>query len=90
MRSVVAGIGLVSVIGAMILGSYVVVKAMGAELSGGPAAGDEASSLVLRISGTPGTSFSGTYTTDEGSQSVSGVLGTAPATTSSQATASRA
>lgn len=78
MRSLVAGIGLVSVIGAMILVSYIVVEAMGAELSSGSAAGDEASSLAPRISGTPGTSFSGTYTTAEGSQNVSGMLEGAP------------
>ncbi len=47
MRSLVAGIVLVSIIGAMILVSYIVVEAMGAEMSSGSAAGDEASSRYL-------------------------------------------
>jgi hypothetical protein len=33
---------------------------------------------VLRISGTPGVEFSGNYTTPQGSQNVSGTLGTTP------------
>jgi hypothetical protein len=46
--------------------------------AGNAPSGGAADSLVLRISGTPGIQFSGTYTTPEGTQNFDGTLGTTP------------
>ncbi len=40
--------------------------------------GGGTNSLTLRVSGTPGTGFSGSYTTAAGSQNVEGTLGRSP------------
>ena len=81
-RSLVAGLGLISVLAALIFVAILVVNQLGGSLAGGPAgdapsAGD-ADSIVLRISGTPGVEFSGNYTTPQGSHNFSGTLGTTP------------
>ena len=81
-RALVAGLGLISVLAALIFVAFLMVNSLGASLSGGPAddapSGGAADSLVLRISGTPGVEFGGNYTTPQGSQNVSGTLGTTP------------
>ena len=86
-RGLVAGLGLISVLAAMVLVAYLAVTSLGGSLSGGAAsdapsgegAGEGAAdSVVLRLSGTPGVKFSGSYTTPAGSQNVSGTLGAAP------------
>ncbi len=78
----VAGLGLISVLAALGFVAYLTVSSMGGSLLGGPAndaqSGGAADSVVLRLSGTPGVKFSGSYTTARGSQNVSGTLGTDP------------
>jgi hypothetical protein len=84
----VAGLGLISVLAAMVFVAYLAVTSLGGSLSGGSAGdapsggggggGGAADSVVLRLSGTPGVKFSGSYTTPAGSQNVSGTLGAAP------------
>src|SRR5918998_804077 len=81
-RALFAGLGLISVLAALIIVALLMVNYLEGSLSGGlagddPSAGD-ADSLVLRISGTPGVQFSGNYTTPQGSQNFSGTLGTTP------------
>ncbi len=80
-RGLVAALGLISVLAALIIVALLVVNQLGS-LSGGlagdaPARGTTGS-LVLRISGTSGVEFSGDYTTPQGSQNLSGTLGTTP------------
>ena len=81
-RGLVAGLGLISVLAALIFVAFLMVNSLESSLSGGLAgnapSGGDAGSLVLRISGTPGVGFSGNYTTPEGSQNFSGTLGAAP------------
>ena len=81
LRGLVAALGLISVLAALIIVALLMVNQLGS-LSGGLAgdapAGGATGSLVLRISGTPGVGFSGNYTTPEGSQNFSGTLGAAP------------
>ncbi len=81
-RSLVAGLGLISVLAALVFVALLMVNQLGSSLSGGVAgdapSGGAAGSLVLRISGTPGVEFSGNYTTPQGSQNFSGTLGTTP------------
>ncbi len=81
LRGLVAALGLISVLAALIIVALLMVNQLGS-LSGGLAgdapSGGDAGSLVLRISGTPGVGFSGNYTTPEGSQNLSGTLGAAP------------
>ena len=81
-RSLVAGLGLISVLGALIFVAFLMVNSLGRSPAGNPAgdapSGGAADSLVLRISGTPGVQFSGNYTTPQGSQNFSGTLGTTP------------
>ena len=81
-RALAAGLGLISVLAALIFVAFLMVNSFGSSLSGGLAgdapAGGDPGSLVLRISGTPGVQFSGTYTTPQGSQNFSGTLGTTP------------
>jgi hypothetical protein len=78
-RGLVAALGLVSVLAALIFVAFLMVNQLGS-LSGGLAgddpSGETEGSLVLRISGTPGVRFSGNYTTPKGSQNFSGTLGT--------------
>jgi hypothetical protein len=81
-RGLVAGLGLISVLAALIFVAFLMVNSLGGSLSGGlagdaPSAGG-ADSLVVRISGTPGLEFSGDYATPQGSQNISGTLGTTP------------
>ena len=81
-RGLVAALGMISVLAALIIVAFLMVNSLESSLSGGlvgdaPSGGD-AGSLVLRISGTPGVGFSGNYTTPEGSQNFSGTLGTTP------------
>jgi hypothetical protein len=81
-RSLVAGLGLISVLATLVFVAFLVVNSLGGSLAGGsagdaPSAGD-ADSVVLRISGTPGVEFSGNYTTPQGSQNFSGTLRTTP------------
>ena len=82
LRSLVAGHGLISVLAALIFVAFLMVNQLGGSLSGGLAgdapSGGAADSVVLRISGTPGVEFSGNYTTPQGSQNLSGTLGTTP------------
>ena len=81
-RSLVAGLGLISVLAALIFVANLMVNSLGGYLSGGSVgdapSGGAADSLVLRISGTPGVQFSGNYTTTQDSQNFSGTLGTTP------------
>ena len=81
-RSLVAGLGLISVLAALIFVAFLMVNSLGESLGGGSVgdapSGGAADSVVLRISGTPGVEFSGDYTTPQGSQNFSGTLGTTP------------
>jgi hypothetical protein len=78
----VAALGLISVLAALIFVAFLMVNSLGGSLTGGLAgdapSGGDPDSLVLRISGTPGVQFSGNYTTPKGSQNFSGTLGTTP------------
>jgi hypothetical protein len=78
----VTGLGLISVLAALIFVAFLMVNALSGSLLGGSVgdapSGGAADSLVLRISGTPGVEFSGNYTTPQGSQNFSGALGTTP------------
>jgi hypothetical protein len=81
-RGLVAGLGLISVLAALIFAAFLMVNTLEDSFWGGlvgdaPSGGD-ADSLVLRISGTPGVEFGGNYTTPQGSQNFSGTLGTTP------------
>ena len=81
-RAVVASLGFISVLAALIIAALLMVNSMGGSLAGGSAANapseGPAESVVLRISGTPGLQFSGNYTTPEGSRNFSGTLGVDP------------
>ena len=81
-RAVVAGLGFISVLAALIIAALLMVNSLGGSLAGGSAANapsaGAAESVVLRISGTPGLQFSGSYTTPEGSKNISGTLGVNP------------
>ena|SRR5215211_7051305 len=81
-RGLVAALGMISVLAALIFVAFLTVNSLEGSLSGGlfddATSGGTAGSLVLRISGTPGMGFSGNYTTPEGSQNFSGTLGAAP------------
>ncbi len=81
-RGLVAALGMISVLAALIIIALLTVNSLEGSLSGGlpgdaPTGGDPGS-LVLRISGTPGVEFSGNYTTPQGSQNISGTLGSTP------------
>jgi hypothetical protein len=80
-RGLVAALGLISVLGALIFVALLMVNQLGS-LSGGLAgnapSGGAAGSVVLRISGTPGVRFSGNYATPQSSKNFSGTLGTTP------------
>ena len=83
LRSLVAALGFITVLSTLVIVGVLMVNSLGASLGGGGFAGDTPSggatnSVVLRISGTPGVQFSGNYTTPQGSQEISGTLGTAP------------
>ena len=81
-RPVVAGLGLISALAALVFVAYLMVDSLGGSLLRGSAddtpSGGDAESVMLRISGTPGVKFNGSYTTAAGSQNVSGTLGMAP------------
>jgi hypothetical protein len=82
LRSLVAALGFISVLAALVIVGVPMVNSLGGSLGGG-SAGDISSeggknSVVLRISGTPGLQFSGNYTTPQGTQNFSGTLGTTP------------
>jgi hypothetical protein len=81
-RAVVAGLGFISVLAALIIAALLMVNSMGGSLAGGSAVNapseGAAESVVLRISGTPGLQFSGNYTTPESSKNISGTLGVNP------------
>jgi hypothetical protein len=82
LRSIVAPLGFISVLAALVIVGVLMVNSLGGSLEGG-SAGDIPSegatnSVVLRISGTPGLQFSGNYTTPQGTQNFSGTLGTTP------------
>jgi hypothetical protein len=81
-RSLAVGLGLISVLAALIFAAFLMVNSSDGSLLGGSVddapSGGAADSLVLRISGTPGVEFSGNYTTPQGSQNFSGTLGTTP------------
>lgn len=81
-RAVFAALGLISVLAALIIVALLMVNSLGGSFAGG-SAGDApsdgaAESVVLRISGTPGLQFSGSYTTPRGTKNISGTLGTTP------------
>ena len=82
MRSLVFGLGLISVLGALIIVALLAVRSLESSLTGGlggdSPSGGSPGSLVVRISGTPGTEFSGNYTTPQGSQNFNGTLGATP------------
>src|SRR5215216_2949483 len=82
LRSVVAALGFITVLSTLIIVGVLMVNSFRASLGGGFAvdtpSGVATNSVVLRISGTPGVHFSGNYTTAQGSQDISGTLGTAP------------
>ena len=81
-RGLVAALGMMSILAALIIVAFLMANSLENSLSGGLAgnapSGGDAGRLVLRISGTPGVGFSGNYTTPEGSQNVGGTLGAAP------------
>ena len=81
-RAVVASLGFISVLAALIIAALLMVNSMGGSLAGSSAANappeGAAEAVVLRISGTPGLQFSGNYTTPEGSRNFSGTLGVNP------------
>jgi hypothetical protein len=81
-RALVAALGLISVLAALIFVAFLMVNSLGGSLTGGLAgdapSGGDPDSLVLRISGTPEVQFSGNYTTPKGSQNFSGTLDTTP------------
>jgi hypothetical protein len=81
-RGLVAALGLISVLAALILVAFLMVNSLEGSLSGDLAgdapSGGTAGSLVLRISGTPGVEFSGNYTTPQNSHNFSGTLATTP------------
>ena len=81
-RAVVASLGFISVLAALIIAALLMVNSMGGSLAGSSAANapseGAAESVVLRISGTPGLQFSGNYTTPESSKNISGTLGVDP------------
>jgi hypothetical protein len=81
-RAVVASLGFISVLAALIIAALLMVNSMGGSLAGGSAVNapseGAAESVVLRISGTPGLQFSGNYTTPESSKNISGTLGVNP------------
>src|SRR5215218_2859319 len=82
LRSLVATLGFITVLSTLIIVGVLMVNSLGASLGGGLGGdtppGGATNSVVLRISGTPGVNFSGNYTTPQGSQDISGTLGTAP------------
>ena len=82
LRSLVATLGFITVLATLIIVGVLTVNSLGASLGGGFAddtpSGGATNSIVLRISGTPGVQFSGNYTTPQGSQDISGTLGTDP------------
>ncbi len=82
LRSVVATLGFITVLSTLIIVGVLMVNSLGASLGGGLGVdtppGGATSSVVLRISGTPGVQFSGNYTTPQGSQDISGTLRAAP------------
>jgi hypothetical protein len=81
-RSLVAGLGLISVLAALIFVAFLMVNSFSGSLLGGSAndapSGGATDSVVLRISGQPGVKFSGNYTTPKGSQNLGGTLGRTP------------
>jgi hypothetical protein len=81
-RSLVAGLGLISVLAALIFVAFLMVNSLSGSLLGGSVSdapsGGATDSVVLRISGPPGVKFSGNYTTPKGSQNLGGTLGSAP------------
>jgi hypothetical protein len=82
LRSLVAALGFISVLATLVIVGVLMVNSLGGSLGGG-SSGDMPSegatnSVLLRISGTPGLQFSGNYTTPQGTQNVSGTLGTTP------------
>jgi hypothetical protein len=81
-RAVVASLGFISVLAALIIAALLMVNSMGGSLAGGSAVNapseGAAESVVLRSSGTPGLQFSGNYTTPESSKNISGTLGVDP------------
>jgi hypothetical protein len=82
LRSLVAALGFISVLATLVIVGVLMVNSLGGSLESG-LAGDmpsegSANSVVLRISGTPGLQFSGNYTTPQGTQNISGTLGTTP------------
>jgi hypothetical protein len=76
MRSLVAGLGLISMLAALIYGGYLAAASM----SGGVSKDDASSgpSVALRVSGTPGLKFSGNYATPKGSENLSGTVAASP------------
>src|SRR5215208_4873032 len=81
LRSVVAALGFITVLSALVIVGVLMVNSFRASLGGGFAgdtpSGVATNSVVLRISGTSGVQFSGNYTTPQGSQDISGTLGAA-------------
>jgi hypothetical protein len=78
----VATLGFVTILATLIIVGVLTVNSLGASLGGGFAgdtpSGGDANSVVLRVSGTSGVQFSGNYATAQGSQGISGTLGTSP------------
>ena len=81
-RSLVAGLGMLSVLAALIIVAFLMMNSLGSSLPGGFASdassGGTADSVVLRISGTPGVGFTGTYTWPNGSQTFKSIVGSTP------------
>ncbi len=75
LRSLGTGLGLVAMLGALVIGGYMMVQSLGNDLTGDPSSEP---SLVIRISGTPGVPFSGNYTTTTGAKNISGTVGATP------------
>jgi hypothetical protein len=77
-RSLVAALSFVSILVVLVIVGVLTLNFFKDSLSSGTPAGEPADSVVLRISGTSGVQFSGNYTTPNGSQNISGTLGTTP------------
>ena len=83
-RAVVASLGLITVLAALIIVGLLTVNSFDGSFSGVSAGNappeGAADSVVLRISGTPGVQFRGNYTTPESAYDISGTVGVNPTT----------
>lgn len=78
-RSIVGALGFVGLMAALVAGGYLAVTSLGDGMMGeDPAVESVSGALILRVSGTPGTSYSGTYTAVGGTNNATGVVTATP------------